>query len=109
MKTKNLFLAAAFTFISICSFANNDPANDPATRQKIRNEVASIIKSSDWKVNQDFVVTFYVNSKNEIIVNSTNNKDLDYKIKSVLNYKTITSSNPQANELFILPVRVINK
>jgi hypothetical protein len=102
MKTLKFFIAAAFTFISIFSFANNDPD----VRQKIRAEVAKIIAQSEWKVDQDVTVTFYVNSKNEIIVNSTNNDEVDHNIKSLLNYKKIDITNPKTNELYILPVKV---
>jgi hypothetical protein len=105
MKTSKILLPAVFTFISLFSYANNDPD----IKQKVRLEVAKIIADSDWKLDQDVTITFYVNAKNEILVSSTNNEELDHSIKSLLNYKKINTVNAKSNELFILPVKVRKK
>jgi len=45
-----------------------------------------------------------VNSNNEIIIISTDQKNLDSSIKSTLNYKKLKSSDMEVNVTYTLPV-----
>ena len=46
----------------------------------------------------------FVNAQNEVIVVSTNNKDLDAIVKSTLNYKKIAVNELEYNKVYTVPV-----
>ena len=102
--TKSLLLSAmcAFTFSS-AALASVNPAETTS-----RVEIKNIIQDSevfDGFENETTVhINFMVNSKNEIIVLSTNDKDLDNRLKSVLNYQKLKSTDIVANKKYTLPV-----
>ncbi len=109
MKTMKLFLAAAILFASQFTFANNDPKNDDLTlRDDIRKEIIQLIQKGEWKEEIDFNITFYINSKNEILVSNTNNEENDEKIKSLLNYRKINLGKKLKNntEVYTIPVKI---
>jgi len=49
-------------------------------------------------------VNFLINSKNEVIVISTSDKDMDFTVKNALNYKQIEVSDLEYNKIYTLPV-----
>ena len=60
------------------------------------------IVGTDTKVN----ISFMINSQNEILVISTNNKELDSVLKSALNYKSISVTELEYNKVYTVPVLV---
>ena len=101
--TKSILMTALFTLILGTASASTNPETNSA-RIEIKNliEKADLAESikSDVTVN----VTFMVNSNNEIIIMSTNQKNLDSSIKSALNYKKLKSSDIKVNITYTLPV-----
>lgn len=71
-------------------------------------QIQSILKTIDF---QNFIenetkvsISFFINAQNEIIVVSTNNKDLDAIVKSTLNYKKIAVNELEYNKVYTVPV-----
>ena len=54
-------------------------------------------------------IDFMLNDKSEIIVLSTSNENLDLTLKSVLNYKTLKSSELDYYKKYTVPVRIVKK
>lgn len=51
-------------------------------------------------------ISFFINSRHEIIVVSTSNPDLDDVVKTTLNYEKIVVKNLEYNKLYTIPVDV---
>ena len=51
-------------------------------------------------------ISFFINSQNEVIVVSTNNRDLDGVVKSTLNYKKIAVNELEYNKVYTVPVLI---
>ena len=71
-------------------------------------QIQTILKTIDF---QNFIeketkvsISFFINSQNEVIVVSTNNKDLDAVVKSTLNYKKIAVIELEYNKVYTVPV-----
>jgi len=101
--TKNILFAALFTLVLGTASANTNPETNTA-----RNEIKTLIQKADFASNlkNDMTVnvTFTVNAKNEIIIISTDQENLDSSIKSTLNYKKLKSSDMKVNVTYTLPV-----
>ena len=101
--TKNILFAALFTLVLGTASANTNPETNTA-----RNEIKTLIQKADFASNlkNDMTVnvTFMVNAKNEIIIMSTDQEELDSSIKSTLNYKKLKSSDMKVNMTYTLPV-----
>ena len=94
-----------FAFVLGTASASIDP-----TVKSARTEIKELIVKADITNNLasevTVNVTFQVNSKNEIIVISTDNDDLDSNLKSVLNYKKLKSSDMNVGTTYTLPVKL---
>ncbi len=101
--TRSIFLTALFAMILGTATANTDPETKTA-----RNEIKQLIQKSNLAENLEaditVNVTFMVNAKNEIIIMSTDQKKLDNRLKSTLNYKRLKSSDMKINVAYTLPV-----
>ena len=94
-----------FAFVLGTASASSDP-----TVKSARTEIKELIVKADITNNLasevTVNVTFQVNSKNEILVISTDNDDLDSNLKSVLNYKKLKSSDMNVGTTYTLPVKL---
>ena len=101
--TKSILMTALFALILGTASASTNPETNSA-----RNEIKKMIEKAEiaLKIKDDITVrvNFMVNSNNEIIVMSTDQKNLDRSIKSALNYKKLKSSNIKVNMNYTLPV-----
>ena len=101
--TKSILFSALFALVLGTATANTNPETNTA-----RNEIKTLIQKSNLAGNlkNDVTVhvTFMVNANNEIIIMSTDQKDLDSSIKSTLNYKKLKSSDMKVNVKYTLPV-----
>jgi len=106
--TKLKFLVTALVlFISSSSmFA----ASDPDLKSALRSEITKLFKSIDFeKINAEsdvIHINFMVTGKNEIVVLTTDNKELDKAIKGSLNYKQVDATDIDKNKLYTLPIRL---
>ncbi len=103
--TKSLMFSILFAFVLGSASANTDP-----TAKSARTEIKDMIVKSEITKNLNTEttvnVTFQVNAKNEIIVISTDNDDLDSSLKSVLNYKKLKSLDMNVGITYTLPVKL---
>lgn len=58
----------------------------------------------DFDSELTFKISFIVNSNSELVVLSTNNRDLDDNVKSVLNYKKVAIDDLEFNKVYTLPI-----
>ena len=101
--TKSILMTALFALILGTASASTNPETNSA-RFEIKKLIEKANLTSDIKNDVTVNVTFMVNSKNEIIIMSTDKKNLDSSIKSTLNYKKLKSSDMKVNVTYTLPV-----
>ena len=101
-------------FLTVLSFAlvaNLSNAADLSVAKKPEGaQIQTLLNSIDFtqyvkgetKVN----ISFFINSQNEVIVVTTNNKDLDNVVKSTLNYKKISVNDLEYNKVYTVPVHI---
>ena len=101
--TKSILMTALFALILGTASASTNPETNSA-----RSEIKKMIEKADLakSIKSDVTVhvTFMVNGDNEIIILSTDKKNLDSSIKSTLNYKKLKSSDMEVNKTYTLPV-----
>lgn len=108
MKIQRYFILS-FLLLTLFSFTSLN-ANGPikkglATVQKVIKKNLKGMDFSDIKADETILVDFMINERAEIIVISTSNKSLDYRLKSKLNYKTIESGNLEYFKKYTIPLR----
>lgn len=104
MKVSKFLLAALFTF-TVSFLSANDI--DPATKSKLRAEVSKLLTDIEWDNSKETIlISFIVNSNNEVIVTTTNSKKYEDLIKSKMNYKKINVCDVKPYEVFTLPISV---
>ena len=101
--TKNLMFTALFALILGTASANTNPENTTA-RKEIKTWIQKANLAQNLQKDITVHVTFMVNEKNEIIVTSTDQENLDSTIKSTLNYKKLESTDMLVNKTYTLPV-----
>ena len=103
MRISSILLSALFALVLNSATAHTNPETNTA-----RNEIKTLIQKSNLANNlkNDVTVnvTFMVNSKNEIIIMSTDQENLDSSIKSTLNYKKLKSTDMKVNVTYTLPI-----
>ena len=101
--TKSILFTALFALVLGTATAGTNP-----TKNTARNEIKQLIQKanlvSGLKKDMTVNVTFMVNGKNEIIIMSTDKDNLDTRIKSILNYKKLKSSDMKVNVAYTLPI-----
>lgn len=101
---KSLLAVVCFAMISNFAIAAGTPNNKKPEGAQIQAYLKGIdfnkMVKADTKVN----ISFMINAQNEILVVSTNNKDLDGVLKSALNYKSISVSELEYNKIYTVPV-----
>ncbi len=106
--TKSLLLSALFALVLGTASANTNPEISTA-RKEIKTMIQKANLTSEIENDLTVNVTFMVNAKNEIIIMSTDKRELDSSIKSTLNYKKLKSSDMKSNVTYTLPVVLIKK
>jgi hypothetical protein len=103
--TKSLMFSILFAFVLGTASASTDPTVKSA-RTEIKEMIVKAEFVKDLTAEITVSVTFQVNSKNEIIVISTDNDDYDSNLKSVLNYKKLKSSDMNVGVTYTLPIKL---
>ena len=101
----------SFVFVlGITTFANATTDNSTSSQNELRTELTKILDKMDlgaYEISEAKInVTFMVNSDNEVVVLSTDNKNLDQLIKGKLNYKKLNSYEGPVNKTYIIPVKI---
>ncbi len=103
--TKSLMFSILFAFVLGTASASTNPTEKSA-RTEIKEMIVKAEITKDLKAETTVNVTFQVNAKNEIIVISTDNDNLDSSLKSVLNYKKLKSADIHVGVTYTLPVKL---
>jgi len=107
MKSVKNFLAVV-CFLVTANFVNATELS--ANKKPESAQIQTILKTIDF---ERFVlgetkmsISFFINAQNEVIVVSTNNRDLDAVVKSTLNYKKIAVNELEYNKVYTVPVLI---
>ena len=105
MRVTKFLVAGLLTFSALVMNAKDI---DPSLTERVRNDVAKHLMKADWQstTKKTFLITFVVNSNGELLVSSTSDKELDGKVKDILNYKKISTDGLKPFEVYTLPVTV---
>jgi hypothetical protein len=107
MKTiNNTIVAICLSFIAVFANANNKPSNTKSETEQIQTYLEKLEFNKVIKVSTDVKISFMINDRNEMVVLSTNQSDLDLLIKAGLNYKQIDVNKLERNTTYIMPVHV---
>jgi len=102
-----LSLSLAVT-LAVSSFASTVPTNSPEKKSTTVNEIRATIQNLRLNVKdietEKVKLKFMVNGDNEIIVLSTEGSEIDGRLKSALNYKSIDSNDLEPYKVYILPI-----
>lgn len=99
-------LSLAILF-SINSYAANSEAPLEGEPASITTQVQSYLNGIDVELldgEKKVLVDFILNDKGEIMILSTNNKELDKTIKTRLNYKKLSNHGLVANKTYTFPL-----
>lgn len=107
MKSVKNFLAVVCLLVT-ANFVNATELS--ANKKPEGAQIQTILKTIDFerfvlgetKIN----ISFFINAQNEVIVVSTNNRDLDAVVKSTLNYKKIAVNELEYNKVYTVPVLI---
>jgi hypothetical protein len=102
---KNVFASFSLFLLVL----NTTFANDPTGIKKPEvNQIHSLLKNIEYskflEKETKLNISFFVNHQSEIIVVSTNHKELDSVIKATLNYKKLALDKLKFNEVYTIPV-----
>ena len=101
---RNLLFVSAFSVAATMASANVSTVMAKPENKQIRDLLESIHFEKFIKAETKINISFFVNSKNELIVVSTNNQELDQLVKSALNYQKIVVSDLDYNKVYTIPV-----
>lgn len=107
MKTLTLF-AVVFTlgFFTNHAHAGEDPKEKKAEVFQIQTLMELIDFNQYITKETKIYVSFFVNSRNEIIATTTSDHRLDSVIKNALNHKTIEMKTLKSNKVYTVPITV---
>ena len=107
MKFKAFLLSNLFLFAFASSLiANNSeltPSKDLA--KKIQSELSRVDLDYTQLNGETLKIRFMINEKQEIIVLSTDSKNLDLTIKDALNYDKLESQELKPFEVYVVPIK----
>lgn len=113
MKKVKLVLVAVALTVSSFSFASEkNPSTN--TKKELQKEIVTILGDHIEKVGENIVqaeVSLTLNSKSEIVILSVKSKNekLESIVKSKLNYKKVKVKAVNEGEVYVLPLKVVNK
>ena len=98
-----VFVLALMTQFSYATEVSNAKKPESAQIQTLLNSIdfTNLVKS-ETKLN----ISFFINAQNEVIVVTTNNKELDGVVKNTLNYKKIAVNELEYNKVYTVPVHI---
>jgi len=105
MKNLKILLLLTFALFAYSNaFANDDAPTSVMDEMTdiLQSSFANYVVPSETKV----LITFMLNSQNELLVYSTTDDTMDSRIKGALNYKTMQSTDLEKGQLYVLPLRV---
>lgn len=102
---KKLSVLVMAVLLSVSAFANGGE-RAKKDHAKLRTEITDMIGHPQVINGEEQRVTlhFTINTKNEVVVLSTNSKEYDNYIKNKLNYKQLQKSNAIINKKYTLPL-----
>lgn len=111
-KVKLVLVAVALTVSSLSFASEKNPST--STKKELQKEIVTILGSQIEKVGDKTVkaeISLTLNSKSEIVILSVKSKNekLEGIVKSKLNYKKVKVKTVKEGEVFVLPLKVVNK
>jgi hypothetical protein len=107
MNTVNKTIAAiCFSLVAIFANANNKPTSIKSETEQIQSYLEKLEFNKVISASTDVKISFTINDRNEMVILSTNQENLDALIKTGLNYKQIDVSKLERNTTYIMPVHV---
>jgi hypothetical protein len=107
MNTVNkTIVAICLSLVAVFANANNKPSNTKSETEQIQSYLEKLEFNKVISTSTDVKISFLINDRNEMVVLSTNQSDLDLLIKAGLNYKQIDVSKLDRNTTYIMPVHV---
>ncbi|MBK8052025.1 MAG: hypothetical protein IPK35_01760 [Saprospiraceae bacterium] len=103
---KSIFAVVGFALMTQFSIAGDVSVAKKPESVQIRTILNSIDFTNLVKSETKLNISFFINSQNEVIVVTTNNKELDGVIKSTLNYKKIAVNELEYNKVYTVPVHI---
>ncbi len=106
MRIQNLILAMTFCITgTLSAYSTTIPSKTPE-----RIQIQALLNNIDYKqyltTEAKVNISFFVTAKNEIVVVSTDNKDLDHVLKLALNYKKIAMNDLDYQTIYTIPVSI---
>lgn len=101
---RNLLFVSVFSFAGTFLMAGNTTGVAKPENKQIRELLSTVQFDKLINYETKLNISFFVNGKNELIVVSTNNAELDQAIKNALNYHKIIISELEYNKVYTLPV-----
>lgn len=113
MKKVKLVLVAIALTVSSFSFASEKNPST-STKKELQKEIVTILGDHIEKVGEKTVqaeISLTLNSKSEIVILSVKSKNekLEGIVKSKLNYKKVKVKAVNEGEVYVLPLKVVNK
>jgi hypothetical protein len=104
---KKVLFALMFVSLASMAFAHGDKPTK-AKGAELRAELLELIGTPpiEGSLEERIQIHFTINAKNEIVILSTNNNQLDHYVKSRLNYKQLSTGDIIINERYTLPLVV---
>ncbi len=94
-------------FFAVNSFATNTETPIEGEPASVTTQVQNYLNGLDVKLidgEKKVLVDFILNDKGEIMILSTNDKNLDLSIKQRLNYKKLTNHGLESNKTYTFPL-----
>lgn len=112
MKKVKLIVAVVALMVSSMSFASSKIPT--TTKQELQQEITTILGKQIQKLGEDIVkaeISFTLNAKSEIVVLSVKSKNdkIESLVKSKLNYQKVNVKAVNEGEVYVLPLKVVNK
>ena len=110
MKIKNAILFSAVALLTSFSLSayNTTGIDENNTNSTAVAQIEALIQNINFDVSaldeETIKVQFMINADDEIIVLQTDDKRVDQKIKSHLNYARIKNNDLEVNKIYIIPV-----
>ncbi|MBT8191290.1 MAG: hypothetical protein HKN67_00685 [Saprospiraceae bacterium] len=99
-----LFSFVMAAFLTTTAFSASTYDEGPNSVNKQFQKLLKGLKFENIENSQTVYVDFMINEKSEIIVLSTNSKDMDNSLKSRLNYKTLEAENLDLFTRYTVPI-----
>ncbi|MBK9735650.1 MAG: hypothetical protein IPO92_12075 [Saprospiraceae bacterium] len=103
---KSLLTVVCIALMSNFSFAGDVTGVKKSESDQIKSYLNKITYNQYINAGTKLNISFFINSRHEIIVVSTSNTDLDGVVKSTLNYEKIEVKDLEYNKLYTIPVDV---